>query len=172
MGSGDAGSKSIGRVWPAAPAADSPASSAFSEALQNPKVGYGRAVITVSRTDERSWESSELQNGYFTYDSVDCSIYSAGPTDFRHRAVVIGEDSKTRDRHELFDQDVSRVYLQANLIESLLDNRYRKPVGQGEELTAFFLCFIFVQAIFYHERMEPCPSPSPSSYPAIFTLYQ
>jgi len=71
MGTGGAGSKAIERVWPATPAADSPASTAFSEALQNLKVGYGRAVITASRADELSWESSELHNGYFTYLLLD-----------------------------------------------------------------------------------------------------
>jgi len=39
--------------------------------LQNLKVGYGRAVITASRADELSWESSELHNGYFTYLLLD-----------------------------------------------------------------------------------------------------
>ena len=47
--------------------ADAPASSAFSPAFDNLKVGYGRAVITASRANEQSWESPKLQNGYFTH---------------------------------------------------------------------------------------------------------
>jgi uncharacterized caspase-like protein len=45
----------------------SPASSAFSAALQNLKVGEGRAVITASRADEESWEDPRFHNGYFTH---------------------------------------------------------------------------------------------------------
>jgi Caspase domain len=49
------------------PPAGAPASSAFSPAFDNLKVGYGRAVITASRANEESWESPKLQNGYFTH---------------------------------------------------------------------------------------------------------
>lgn len=49
------------------PPADAPASSSFSAAFDNLKVGYGRAVITASRANEQSWESPKLQNGYFTH---------------------------------------------------------------------------------------------------------
>jgi len=49
----------------AAPAA-APAQQ-FSEAFQNLKLGYGRAVFTASRANERSWESASLKNGYFTH---------------------------------------------------------------------------------------------------------
>jgi uncharacterized caspase-like protein len=49
------------------PPPDAPASSSFSVAFENLKVGYGRAVITASRANESSWESPKLQNGYFTH---------------------------------------------------------------------------------------------------------
>jgi uncharacterized caspase-like protein len=49
------------------PQVDAPASSSFSAAFENLKVGYGRAVITASRANESSWESAKLQNGYFTH---------------------------------------------------------------------------------------------------------
>lgn len=67
--SGDAsGARAIRPVWSVAPPpADSPASSSFSAALQNLKVGVGRAVIAATRANEQSWESESLMNGYFTH---------------------------------------------------------------------------------------------------------
>jgi uncharacterized caspase-like protein len=69
--SGDAltnpGSRGSLMVGSEDPAADAPASAAFSPAFDNLRVGYGRAVITASRADEQSWESPKLQNGYFTH---------------------------------------------------------------------------------------------------------
>jgi uncharacterized caspase-like protein len=62
----DEGSRSISRVWAKAPPGDAPSSAAFSGALENLRIGYGRAVLTASRANERSWESTELKNGYFT----------------------------------------------------------------------------------------------------------
>jgi hypothetical protein len=42
----------------------------FSAALDQIKSGVGRVVITASRHDEESWESSSLKNGHFTYHLV------------------------------------------------------------------------------------------------------
>ncbi len=65
--SGDAG-RGVGRVFASArPDTEASAASAFSGALQSLRIGRGRAVITASRADEESFESSELGNGYFTY---------------------------------------------------------------------------------------------------------
>jgi uncharacterized caspase-like protein len=62
-----AGSRGSVILGAGAPAANAPASSSFSVAFENLKVGYGRAVITASRANEESWESPKLQNGYFTH---------------------------------------------------------------------------------------------------------
>jgi uncharacterized caspase-like protein len=53
-------------LWDTEPPAGTSAAATFSAALQNLKVGLGRAVITASRADESSWESPDLMNGYFT----------------------------------------------------------------------------------------------------------
>jgi uncharacterized caspase-like protein len=82
--SGDAsGARGVVRpVWSqAAPAAESPASSAFSAALTTIKLGQGRAVITASRANEQSWESDTLKNGYFTHFLISAlSENHAAPT--------------------------------------------------------------------------------------------
>ena len=42
----------------------------FSAALNQLRSGVGRVVITASRHNEESWESSTLQNGHFTYHLI------------------------------------------------------------------------------------------------------
>lgn len=37
------------------------------ETMSRIRQGRGRAIVTSSQPDERSWESEDLQNGYFTY---------------------------------------------------------------------------------------------------------
>lgn len=62
--SGDAtGAKGVIPVWIKDPAPDAPASISFSAAL---KLTPGRAVITASRANEVSRESTSLMNGFFT----------------------------------------------------------------------------------------------------------
>jgi uncharacterized caspase-like protein len=65
------GSRGFEAIFPSDPPPDSPASVSFSAALRTLKMGYGRAVITASRANEASWESSELKNGYFTHFLLD-----------------------------------------------------------------------------------------------------
>jgi Caspase domain len=55
------------RVGNPDPPQDPQTSPSFSAAFENLKVGHGRAVITASRANESSWESTKLQNGYFTH---------------------------------------------------------------------------------------------------------
>jgi uncharacterized caspase-like protein len=75
---GSSGSRGLEIVFPSDPPPDAPASSSFSQAFQNLKIGYGRAVITASRANEASWESSELKNGYFTHFLIDIMRKSHG----------------------------------------------------------------------------------------------
>jgi uncharacterized caspase-like protein len=63
----DSGSRGLPAIGTSDPPLNAPASSSFSVAFENLKIGYGRAVITASRANELSWESAELQNGYFTH---------------------------------------------------------------------------------------------------------
>jgi uncharacterized caspase-like protein len=64
--------------------ANPPASSSFSAAFENLKVGYGRAVITASRANEESWESATLQNGYFTHSLLEVLRESHGEERLDH----------------------------------------------------------------------------------------
>jgi uncharacterized caspase-like protein len=74
----ESGSRGITAVLPADPPADAPSSTSFSPSFDNLKVGYGRAVITASRADEPSWESSSIQNGYFTHYLIETLETSHG----------------------------------------------------------------------------------------------
>jgi uncharacterized caspase-like protein len=68
------GSRRVMPVWvekQEPSAAETTASSGFSAALQNLKIGEGRAVITASRANEESWEDAKLKHGYFTYYLID-----------------------------------------------------------------------------------------------------
>lgn len=68
--------------------------------------------------------------------SIHCSPHAAPEVDVRGQVVIIGEDVTGRDRHRLLDKDVPGVYLQANYIESLLDDRYFQPIGTARNLPA------------------------------------
>lgn len=65
------------------------------------------------------------------------------------RVIVIGDDVSNRDRHRLYDRDVSGAYLQANYIESLLDERYLRPLGASWNFTIFAVWLIFLYLIFW-----------------------
>jgi hypothetical protein len=70
------------------------------------------------------------------------------------RVVVIGEDIADIDRHDTVVGDLPGYILQANYIESLLDDRLMRPVPEGLNVLAglvFFAAFEYI-AWRYHER--------------------
>jgi uncharacterized caspase-like protein len=76
---GATGARGIPSVWTASPPqAGAPASSAFSAAFQNLKIGVGRAVITSARADEESFENQSLMNGFFTHSLIKALRESQG----------------------------------------------------------------------------------------------
>jgi len=77
----------------------------------------------------------EIESRY----GVNCAEHPATDAEILGRVIVIGEDIPGRDRHTLFGNDVSGVYLQANYIESLLDGRYLRTFGAGWNYTIFVL---------------------------------
>lgn len=99
-GATDSGSKTITRVWSSGPPVNAPSSVAFSEAFQNLKIGYGRAVITASRADERSWESTELKNGYFTRYLLDVLKEGHGNSTLDHVFAEVREKVSSRVQAE------------------------------------------------------------------------
>jgi uncharacterized caspase-like protein len=84
------GSRGSLRIGSDEPPPDAPASSSFSGAFENLKVGYGRAVITASRANEESWESSTLQNGYFTHYLLEVLRESHGEDRLDHVFSQVG----------------------------------------------------------------------------------
>lgn len=70
------------------------------------------------------------------------------------RVVIIGEDVTDADRHDTVVGDLPGYMLQANYIESLLDDRLIRPVPEGLNVLAgllFFGAFEYI-AWRYHER--------------------
>ena len=81
--------------------------------------------------------------------NVDCAKHPPSDAEIRGRVVVIGEDVPGRDRHTLLGNDVAGVYLQANYIESLLDDRYLRPFGAGWNLALLALWVVFLYLVFW-----------------------
>ena len=81
--------------------------------------------------------------------SIDCAAHPFDAASIRGQILVVGESSGARDRHRLFDNDVPGVYLQANYIESLLDDRYFKPVPRAVDFGLFVAWLVFVYVIFW-----------------------
>jgi hypothetical protein len=76
---GASGARATPSVWTVSPPpAGAPASSAFSAAFQNLKIGVGRAVITSARADEVSFENETLMNGFFTHSLIKALTESHG----------------------------------------------------------------------------------------------
>ena len=77
-GTGGSAAKGFNVPIPQDKSAEPSSQPAFSAAFQNLKIGYGRAVITASRASQESWESTKLQNGYFTHYLLDALRTSHG----------------------------------------------------------------------------------------------
>jgi uncharacterized caspase-like protein len=78
------GSKGSVLIGSQDPPVNTPASTPFSAAFENLKIGFGRAVITASRANEESWESPRLQNGYFTHYLLEVLRESQGQDRLDH----------------------------------------------------------------------------------------
>jgi CHASE2 domain len=85
---------------------------------------------------------------------ADCAMYPLGETQIKGRIVVIGEDVSGQDQHVLFGHSVPGVYLQANYIESLLDDRPMQSLSSAWNLTIFVSWLIFIYLIFWFVQPE------------------
>jgi len=75
----------------------------------------------------------------------------------RGRVVVVGEDVADYDRHETVVGDLPGYILQANYIESLLDDRLIRPVPEVLNVLAglmFFVAFEYVAWGYHHKRLN------------------
>jgi hypothetical protein len=72
-----------------------------------------------------------------------CGSSDYGDEEIRHRVIIIGNKKANQDYHPSVIGDVPGVVLQANYIESLMDDRYLKPVSPwwniGINLLAVFV---------------------------------
>jgi hypothetical protein len=78
--------------------------SAFSMAFENLKLGYGRAVITASRADEKSWEGPNLENGgngYFMHGLLEVLRESQGGESLPRVFAKVRQRVANRVKNEL-----------------------------------------------------------------------
>jgi hypothetical protein len=80
---------------------------------------------------------------------IDCAQYPPTEAQIGGQIIVIGEDVAGYDQHNLFGSSVSGVYLQANYIESLLDDRFLKPVDATWNYSGLCLWLTFLYLVFW-----------------------
>jgi hypothetical protein len=81
---------------------------------------------------------------------VNCAQHPLRDVQIRGRIIMIGEDFPEHDdQHTLFGHQVSGVYLQANYIESLLDDRPMKSLSASWNFAIFVLWLVFLYLIFW-----------------------
>ena len=71
--------------------------------------------------------------------------------------VLIGEDDSGSDRHDTAVGEIPGYYLQANYIESLLDDRLIRPVPEIINIVAGFSVFVgfeFIAWYYHHHRVK------------------
>jgi len=61
----------------------------FSGAFRSFELGPGRAVLTASRAEESSWESSRIQNGYFTHFLIEAMRQNGGLSTVKQIAAYV-----------------------------------------------------------------------------------
>jgi hypothetical protein len=70
----------------------------------------------------------------------------------RGKIVLIGERSAD-DQHQSVLGTVPGVVLQANYLESILDDRYFRPINQVLEVTMMIACFLIIEMLFDHSSL-------------------
>ncbi|HVW25633.1 MAG TPA: CHASE2 domain-containing protein [Polyangiaceae bacterium] len=66
------------------------------------------------------------------YDGIDCGRAEQVPrAELSGRVAIIGDDSSTRDRHSSAVGEIAGVFLHANYVEALLDDRYYRALPRG-----------------------------------------
>jgi len=86
-----------------------------------------------------------------TYDELSPAV-----RELAHRPViVIGEDIPELDRHDTVIGDIPGYMLQANYIESLLDDRVIRPVAEGWNLVTGLVVFVGFEYILWRFHRAP-----------------
>jgi len=73
----------------------------------------------------------------------------------RSRIVIIGEVAPDQDFHETAVGELPGVVLQANYVESLLDDRYLRPVAAWIQFLVSLIWFAIVELIFQRFSQSP-----------------
>jgi CHASE2 domain-containing sensor protein len=81
---------------------------------------------------------------------------SRNPQNIRGHIVVFGQSSSDKDYHTSPIGRVHGVFLQANYVEALLDERYFKPVPPWVDFAFGFVFFIAFEASLRHDRAHVC----------------
>jgi hypothetical protein len=73
----------------------------FSGAFRSFELGPGRAVLTASRAEEESWESSRIENGYFTHYLIEAMRRQNGMSTVQELADYVREHVKAAVESDL-----------------------------------------------------------------------
>jgi hypothetical protein len=116
----------------------------FTSFVQPSRLGV-REVLCQGSDEERS----EIDSRY----AIKC-VPSALDESLHTQVVLIGEESPDRDQYDLMGRKVSGLYLQANYIESLLDDHYLKPFPKLLDLTMLVGWVVTVYLLFWFLQPE------------------
>jgi hypothetical protein len=106
------------------------------------------SFITESNPSLGAWELICRTPIVQTADWTSCVPNANGP-DLHNQIVLIGDDVPERDQHKTDAGKMPGVLLQANYIESLLDDRFLKPVSLAFVLVANGAWIIVLELLFW-----------------------
>jgi len=81
-----------------------------------------------------------------------CGSHSTSALGLRGKIVLIGERS-VDDQYQSVLGTIPGVVLQANYLESLLDDRYFRPINQVLEILLMVACFLIIEILFDHSSL-------------------
>jgi hypothetical protein len=111
---------------------------------KHPFTGFLREIPTISAIEvlcgKKPWTDPNWENCQGKGLPVD--------DDLQNRIVIIGEFGNEFDLHESVIGEISGVVLQANYVESLLDDRYLSPVNKRIGLLVNLIWVVIVELCF------------------------
>lgn len=111
---------------------------------KHPFTGFLREIPTISAIEvlcgKKPWTDPNWENCQGKDLPVD--------NDLQNRIVIIGEFGNELDLHESVIGEISGVVLQANYVESLLDDRFLSPVNKWISLLVNLIWVVIVELCF------------------------
>jgi CHASE2 domain-containing protein len=111
---------------------------------KHPFTGFLDEIPTISAIEVLCGKKKPGRDPNWENCQTDVSV----DDELRNRIVIIGEFGNKDDLHERVIGEVPGVVLQANYVESLLDDRYLRPVNKGITLLVNLLWVAIVEACF------------------------